>query len=252
MKNWIYKNYVVHHAESLDSTNLKAFEMAQNQQIFDREIVLADSQNAGRGRAQRVWISPKGNLYFSLVLCPKVLTSKVSQLSFVAIVALRLAIEDVFYCNKNLENKALVQNKWPNDLLVDGKKIAGILLESQNQGQDCKFVVLGIGVNIASNPLNTIFPATNLAEFGVKISAAELLKKFLDKFENIYQNWLDFGFANVRQSWLNAGYKYKEKISLKDGDDKILGIFQDLNDDGSLILKLESGELKNFTAVDLE
>lgn len=246
MKNITYKNFTIHQAPSLESTNSTAFEMAKARQLFEHEIVLADQQMAGRGRMQRNWISPKGNLYFSLVMQPKVPVSKVAQLSFVAITALRLAVEEVSKGKNHLH----IQNKWPNDLLINGKKVAGLLLESQNNGSECEFVVVGIGVNIASNPDNTIFPAANLKDYDIEISPLDLLYKFLDKFDNLYQHWLDFGFAGVRKLWITGCYKYKEKITLKDGDAQIEGVLEDLEDDGRVVLLTQSGWRK-FSAVDV-
>ena len=89
----------------------------------------------------RIWSSPKGNLYFSLVLQPKVPVAEIAQISFVAIVALRQAVEELAQVN--------IQNKWPNDLLIEEKKVAGLLLESKINQQNCEFVILGIGVKIS-------------------------------------------------------------------------------------------------------
>ena len=157
MKNWTHKDFVIHEFEVLESTNSTAYNMALAREIADREIIVAHSQNAGRGRLDRNWISPKGNLYFSMALRPKVSLEKVAELSFVSVVALRMAVQ-------NITPKSC-KNKWPNDLLLDEKKLAGILLESKFVGKDCEFVVIGIGVNMVSNPENTMFPATNLGEF---------------------------------------------------------------------------------------
>lgn len=242
MKNWTYKNFTIHQFETLDSTNVKAFEMAASRQIFADEIILADAQTAGRGRLQRVWDSPKGNLYFSLVLQPQ---GFVAEISFVAIVALRQAISDLLSV---LELN--VQNKWPNDLLINEKKVAGILLESKFNQKNCEFVILGIGVNIDSSPDKAIFPATSLKNFNIAITSEILLQKFLDKFEILYQNWLSFGFAGTRAIWLKSAYKFGEKILIKLGDELIEGIFQDLDIDGSLILLTKDG-VKKIAAADI-
>ena len=247
MKNWSYKNFSIRQFVELDSTNAQAYALADARQIFDREIILADVQNAGRGREGRVWSSPSGNLYFSLVLQPQVLAANVAQLSFVAIVALREAIAGLVAESNQQIN---IQNKWPNDLLLDEKKVAGLLLESKINQNNCQFVVLGIGVNIASNPDNTIFPATNLAQFKIKITPEILLQKFLDQFEIFYKSWLDFGFANVRNAWLSKAYRLHEKIAVKVGDEKANGIFLDLDGDGALILQAE-GEVRKISAADI-
>lgn len=258
MKNWNYKNFTIHQYEELASTNSTALEKASLGQIVDGEIIMANTQNSGRGRMDRGWSSPKGNLYFSLVLQPKALAAHMAQISFVAIVALRQAVEGLVVDDIGLEKKSVsklnalnssnlnIQNKWPNDLLINKKKVAGILLESKNNQQNCEFIVLGIGVNIVSNPDNTIFPAANLLEFGLKISPEDLLKKFLENFENLYQNWQNFGFENIRKAWLSKAYNLQEKITISEDNKKIEGIFEDMDKDGALILLTELGIKKVF------
>lgn len=241
MKNFTYKNFTIHEFDELDSTNSRAFELASARQIFENEIIVAKTQNSGRGRKDRNWNSPLGNLYFSLVLQPKIPLQKIPQISFVAICALRLAIEKI-------AGKNLVQNKWPNDLLINKHKVAGLLLESKNSAQNCEFVIVGIGVNLISNPTQTIFPAGNLKDFGIEISAKDLLEKFLDEFEILYKNYLDFGFAGTRQIWLKAAYNLKEKISVKFDEEALEGIFDDFDLDGNLLLKKDGGILKISTA----
>jgi BirA family biotin operon repressor/biotin-[acetyl-CoA-carboxylase] ligase len=241
MQNYTHRNFTIHQFEELKSTNSHAFELARLGQIFDREIIVAASQKSGRGRKDRKWESPIGNLYFSLVLQPKTALEKIPQISFLAIVALRLAIEKIAPQNS-------VKNKWPNDLLIDEKKIAGILLESEMQNNEARFVILGIGVNLISNPENTIFPAGNLKNFGIKISPENLLKNFLDEFEKIYQNWLDYGFAGVRKLWLKEAFRLQEKISVKLDEKAIEGIFEDLDLEGNLLLKSGGKTIKITTA----
>jgi BirA family biotin operon repressor/biotin-[acetyl-CoA-carboxylase] ligase len=239
MKNFTHKSFIIHQFESLNSTNSYAFELANLRQIFHGEIIMSHQQNQGRGRQNRNWISPVGNLYFSLVLQPKILVEKIWQISFVAIVALRLATQKL--------TESLVQNKWPNDLLIDQKKVAGILLESKISNENCEFVILGIGVNINSKPENTIFSAASLKDFGVEISSEALLKNFLNEFEKIYQNWLDFGFENVRKIWLEKAYCLGEKISVKINEEKLEGVFENLDIDGNLSLKIDEKILKILT-----
>jgi BirA family biotin operon repressor/biotin-[acetyl-CoA-carboxylase] ligase len=134
--------------------------------------------------------------------------------------------------------------KWPNDLLIDEKKVAGLLLESKISGENCEFVVLGIGLNIESNPDNVIFPAGNLKDFGITISIELALQNFLDEFEKLYQNWRDFGFKGIRKLWLENAYKLGEKITVKLDEEKIEGIFEDLDEEGNLVLKTGEKILK--------
>lgn len=256
MKN--YGDFIIHEFEELKSTNSHAMNLAKNKQIFEKEIIVAHQQNGGRGRMDRKWESPKGNLYFSLILQPKVSTDKVVQISFIAAVALRKALEEIIQCSfgekVNLvdanisaglqtppstscaqdDKNRLIQNKWPNDILVNGKKIGGILIEN-----DGNLVVLGVGVNILSNPENTIFPATNLGEFGVEISPQKLLEKFLDEFEILYKNWLDFGFVGIRNSWLQGAFRLKKEIKINLGEKVLIGNFEDIDLEGNLLLKID-------------
>lgn len=296
MKNWSYKNFLIHDFEELASTNSLALQMIESGQVFDRQIILAKSQNLGRGRLDRAWSSPKGNLYFTLILQPQVLIEKASQISFVAIVALRQAVEQLAQNQQNLakttkfEEKSIInskkaeksqinseklqnfeqknikncddanifeqktainiQNKWPNDLLINEKKVAGLLLESKNDQKNCQFAIIGIGVNLDSNPSNTMFPSANLQQFGIKTTPEILLKIFLDKFEILYKNWQDFGFANIRNAWISKAYNLKKEITAQDGDKKIQGIFEDMNQEGSLIL-LHQGQKKQITTADI-
>ena len=230
-----YKNFTIHQFETLESTNKTAFELTDLRKISDFEIILAKSQTAGKGRKQRVWSSLNGNLYFSLVLKPKISANKIPQISFVAAVSLKLALE------KLVKNVAV---KWPNDLLIEEKKCAGILLESKFNQNNCEFVILGIGVNIDSNPSNTIFPATNLKNFSIEISALKMLEKFLDEFEKIYQNYLDFDFAGIRKLWLKNAYKLGEKITIKIDEKEIDGIFENIDEDANLLIRKDDEIIK--------
>lgn len=236
MTIWNYKNFTIHQFQELESTNSHAFEMANSRQIFDHEIILANSQNKGRGRQDRKWSSPNGNLYFSIVLQPQTNIKNIPQISFIAIVALQIAI------SKIVQN--CVQAKWPNDLLIDEKKVAGILLESKFTQKECDFVILGIGLNINSHPQNTIFPADNLQDYGVNISPKNALEKFLDEFENLYLNWKNFGFSSIRNLWLKNAYKLGKETSIKLDDKIITGTLETLDEEGNLILKHNSESLK--------
>jgi BirA family biotin operon repressor/biotin-[acetyl-CoA-carboxylase] ligase len=234
MKVWQQEGFTINEFDELASTNDKAFELFAAKEISDHFVILANSQNKGRGRDDRSWSSPVGNLYFSILLQnnAKLIAA---QISLVAAISMRDAISDL---QKNLALKL----KWPNDLLLNEKKIAGILLEGKSDSYG-SYAVLGIGVNTASSPDNTIFPANNLRNCGIEISPSQLLKKFLTHFEKNYRNWQNFGFAAARRSWLSSAYKFGEKISVRNGTDgaMIEGVFKDLDDDGVLILELLDG-----------
>lgn len=242
MKNWTHNKFTIHQFPELESTNSRAFQKAEAREISEFEIILADQQSAGRGRMSRDWFSPKGNLYFSMILQPRVEAHLIPQISFLGILALRLAVEKL--------TKNSVKNKWPNDLLINEKKVAGLLLESKFSHNICEFIVLGIGVNIDSSPEHAIFPADNLKNLGVEISPQKLLKNFLDEFEKIYQNWLDFGFENSRKLWLKGAFRLHETITVKTDEGKLEGIFENLDEEGNLLIK--SGEkISKISAADI-
>ncbi len=242
MKNRTYKDFTIHEFDELESTNSHAFSLANLRQISDREIILAHKQSGGRGRNGRVWNSPEGNLYFSLVLFPKIKAEKAAQISFVAIVALHAAV------SKILPNK--VEVKWPNDLLVNEKKVAGLLLESKFNQNDCEFVIVGIGVNTSSKPDNVIFPATSFNDFGVEISPQILLENFLNEFEKFYQIWYDFGFEKIRKIWLENAFYLGKEISVKIDNVELRGIFSDLDAEGNLLLNCLEG-MRKISAADI-
>ena len=247
-ENYQFKNYLIHQFDEVESTNDLAFSLAENNQIFANEIIVASKQNKGRGRLNRNWESPKGNLYFSLVLQPKIAIEKTSQISLVAICALQIAVAKIFQ-QQNIVAK--IQNKWPNDLLIDQKKVAGILLESKISNKNCDFAILGIGVNINSNPTQTLFPSTNIKNFSCEISASKMLEFFLEEFENLYENWLIFGFKNIRNLWHKNAYNLNSKININLGNSKIEGLFQEIDEEGNIVIKNHNNETKKISFGDV-
>ncbi len=247
-ENYQFKNYLIHQFDEVESTNDLAFSLVENKQIFANEIIVASKQNKGRGRLNRNWESPKGNLYFSLVLQPKIAIEKTSQISLVAICALQIAVAKIFQ-QQNIVAK--IQNKWPNDLLIDQKKVAGILLESKISNKNCDFAILGIGVNINSNPTQTLFPSTNIKNFSCEISASKMLEFFLEEFENLYENWLIFGFKNIRNLWHKNAYNLNSKININLGNSKIEGLFQEIDEEGNIVIKNHNNETKKISFGDV-
>ena len=235
-----YKNFIIHQFETLDSTNSHAFNLAQNKQAFDREVIVASRQNAGRGRMDRKWQSEHGNLFFSLIIRPQntIISAKnAHKLSFLSILALHTALS---HFNDN--NK--IEMKWPNDLLINQKKVAGILLESEFNQDQLDFAILGIGVNITSHPDNVLFPATHLHQANILTQKDQILEKFLDEFEKLYQLVEQFGldetFKNIRNIWLKNAYKINEMVSVNLGEEKISGVFNNVDEEGCLELTINN------------
>ena len=234
-----YKSFTINSLDEATSTNQLTFDLAKSNQINHNHVIIAKKQTAGKGRYGRVWQSFDGNLYFSILLKPH---SKnldlISTLSFVSAVAIGIAIS-------NLKTKPTtkISYKWPNDILINGCKTAGILLESDINQNQLNFVVIGIGVNIVDNPDNTNYQSTNLKqEKFLEILPENLLKKFLDNFSDLYEKWLNFGFKPIRNLWLENAFNLNKEISINLFDKKIKGLFKDLDENGNLILELENKE----------
>ena len=174
--------------------------------------------------------------------------AKISQISFVAICALQIAVAKFF---KQKKINVDIKNKWPNDLLLDQKKVAGILLESKISNKICDFVILGIGVNINSNPTQTLFPSTNIKNFSCEISASKMLEIFLEEFENLYENWLNFGFQNIRNLWHKNAYNLNSEININLGDSRVEGLFQEIDEEGNIVIKNHKNEIKKITYGDV-
>ena len=203
-------------------------------------------QTAGRGRRGRSWLSPPGNLYLSLVQRPDGAPARAALLGFVAALGLGDALGSLIHGDTlaALGGPALqLRYKWPNDLLANGKKLAGILLESETAASDrVDFVVIGIGVNIAHAPRDVEFPATSLAAEGVTgITPAVLLEDFVRHFAGWVRRWRAEGFAPVRAAWLAAASGLGERVRVRLERQTLLGRFQGLDDDGALVLDAAEG-----------
>jgi len=224
------------HYATLGSTNDEAKALARAGAPAGT-IVWADEQTAGRGRRGRTWQSPPGNLYLSLVLRPDGAPAHAAQLGFVAALGLGDGLAEL------VGPAVELRYKWPNDLLASGKKLAGILLESETAAGDrVDFVVVGIGVNIAAAPGGVEFPATSLAAEGIAgVTAAVLLAAFARHFEIWERRWRATGFLPVRAAWLARASGLGKPIRVRLERSALFGRFLDLDADGALVLEEAQG-----------
>ncbi len=232
--------------ETVGSTNDEALRLAA-EGAEDGTLVWAREQTDGRGRQGRSWSSPPGNLYLSLVLRPDCAAAEAAQLGFVAGLALGEAIGSV--APPLIE----VTFKWPNDLLLNGHKAAGILLESRS-GPDgtLECLILGVGVNLRHFPEDTGFPATSLHfEGATEVEVVTLLEAFGRHFMSWANRWLDDGFAPVRRAWLNHAHGLGEEIEVRLPRETLKGTFKDLDGRGALVLELPDGALREISAGDV-
>jgi BirA family biotin operon repressor/biotin-[acetyl-CoA-carboxylase] ligase len=233
--------------DEVDSTSTMAKRLCAAD-AEDGTLVWALRQTAGRGRLSRAWISPPGNLYVSLILRPDAAAAKAAGLTFAAALAVAEAVETL------LGGEPPVRCKWPNDVLVSGRKIAGILLESATTATGLlEWVVIGIGLNVASHPPDseTIYPATSLrAEGNAAANVEEALPVLCHCLDHWLRLWAGEGFAPIRSAWLGRAHGLGEPVAIRCGDAALSGIFRGLDEDGALILD-QDGNRHRVTAGDV-
>lgn len=232
--------------ERLGSTNEEAKRRAA-EGAADGTLIWARAQTAGKGRRGREWVSPRGNLYLSLILRPDCALGTAAQLGQVAAVAAGEALEEL------LPPATMIHFKWPNDILVDGKKAGGILLESSSRAAGrVEWVVLGLGINVESAPEGTEFPATSLCQSSHEPIAVEVvLADFCSAFNRWDERWRAQGMAPVRQAWLDRAWKLGERIHVQIDAERIEGIFRALDGEGALMLELPDGSTRRLSAADV-
>jgi BirA family transcriptional regulator, biotin operon repressor / biotin---[acetyl-CoA-carboxylase] ligase len=226
----------------IGSTNDEAKHLARGG-AEEGTIVWALKQTAGRGRRGRPWISPRGNLYASLILRPDCAATRAAQLGFVAALAVGCALKTTV---PELEG---LSYKWPNDVLVDGRKIAGILLEAETgEGEALAHLVVGVGINLASCPPDAGFPATSLAEAGRgEVSPAAVLGELAGAFRSWLTRWRENGFEPVRSAWLARTMPQGAPIRARSGGAILHGRFLDIDEQGALVLET-GGERRRIAA----
>jgi BirA family biotin operon repressor/biotin-[acetyl-CoA-carboxylase] ligase len=226
--------------DELDSTNAGARRLADSGEPGPLWITAA-RQTAGRGRRGRSWESPAGNLAASLLIRPDRPLAEWAQLSFAAAVATAdMAAQ--------LAPQARIAVKWPNDVLGDSRKLAGILLETAGQSSMGQALVIGIGVNFAAYPEGTEFPAISLAALGGRPTAPEdALALLAAGFAQWYEVWRMEGFAPIRDAWLARAAGLGQRIRARLPDRERMGVFEGIDADGALLLN-EAGRTTAIAA----
>jgi BirA family biotin operon repressor/biotin-[acetyl-CoA-carboxylase] ligase len=204
----------------------------------------AERQTAGRGRQGRAWVSPPGNLYASTLVRLRPTDPPAATLALVAAVAVEEAVSLYAFPGLRRERAAI---KWPNDLLLDGAKLAGILLERTDHA-----VVIGTGVNLAHHPKDTDRPATSLAAHDIAVDPAPFLETLAEIFSRWLSRWRMEGIGPIRDRWVEHAHPAGTALTarLPDGSG-IDGLFDRLDTDGALILRLADGTRRVIHAGDV-
>lgn len=228
----IGRNFI--YCEEIDSTNI--YLLGSKSTLVHGTVMLAEAQLKGRGRRNREWISSSGvNLTFSILLKTGLQPSHFHLLNFGAAVAVAHSIENLYQLH--------VELKWPNDVLVDGRKIAGILVESSSKGDKIEKMAIGFGINVNQMNFSGKFltpPTSVKREFKQNGNRERLLSEILNNFESIL-NQIKEEPEKIFEQWKERCKLLGEKIKIEDEGDIKYGVFDDIDKDGFLLLKTEKG-----------
>ena len=234
--------------DEVDSTNSEAQRIAPD--LTQPTWVFARQQTAARGRRGRAWISPAGNFAATLVMRPTGDPADAALRSFVAALALADALDVV------AGPRATISLKWPHDVLLNGGKGAGILLESAGHGRDVSHLAIGIGVNLAEAPPRAaleegaVDPVSLMGETGVRIEPEEFLTYLAAAFAAREAQLSTYGFGPVRTAWLARAAKLGQTIVARTASESIEGTFETVADSGALVIATAEGR-RNVPAADV-
>lgn len=239
------KRYV--YMDITESTNLEARKLAQ-QGAEEGTVVVTEEQSAGRGRLSRGWYSPFGKgIWFSIILRPEFLPSEAAKCTLMAAVALTKA----FY-KMGLSAAGI---KWPNDILVNGRKLVGILTEMSGSMEEINYIVMGIGINVKTTqeelPEELKHIGTSLAMEGIDIERTEAFKIILGELEQQYYEVLSNGFEGTLEEWKQLSVTLGQDIEVRAPDHTYEGVAMDLDTDGNLLVKVADGTIKRIVAGDV-
>jgi BirA family biotin operon repressor/biotin-[acetyl-CoA-carboxylase] ligase len=232
----------------LTSTNIAAREMAAAGAPAGT-VVTSAFQNAGAGRLRRAWISPPGrSLLFSVILRPRMDARLASLLTLLCGAALSETIRETTSCEAGV--------KWPNDVLMRGRKVSGILAQGSLRGNAVSYVVLGVGLNV--NQTDDELPpecrdiSTSLRlETGGRVSRAAVLRRFLSHWSELFDAFSRDGYPYLREKWIANNLTLGREITIRGDEGAVMGTAVDISERGGIVVRFEDGSTKEFLAEDL-
>ena len=243
--------------EETASTNAHALELLKSR-AAPRHLTLvwARRQTQGRGRGGRVWQSPEGNVFFSMILRPQADWGDLNQLPLVTSVAIHAAIRP------HVPTSRALTIKWPNDLLIDAAKVSGTLIESHRlirstdiNRWSAEALVVGIGVNVAHHPTEGLmYPATSLRQAGSAVERDQVIRDLARALIETLELWRRRGFAPIRAAYLDSAHGLGESITVRtslDLNESISGVFEGIDEDGALLLRLADGTARRLLVGDV-
>lgn len=249
IKNGLTTRYIgqnIYYFSELTSTNITANQLAEGGLDKTREgtIVIADRQSRGKGRAEKRWISPPGGIWISIILYPDAIPSRMPLITLMTAVAVTKTIIELF-------PQTNVRIKWPNDVLIDGRKVCGILTEMSTVANTIKWVIVGIGINANNDssqlPEEIRKNSLSLKELTEKsIIRANLIRHLCIELERYYELLKKGDSALILEEWKSYNNILGKRIDVDIGDKIITGKAIDINEKGALILKTDTGETKEI------
>jgi BirA family transcriptional regulator, biotin operon repressor / biotin---[acetyl-CoA-carboxylase] ligase len=240
--------------DSVGSTNAEAMARARDGEYGPTWFVTSE-QTAGRGRRQRPWVAPRGNLASSILEVIDVSPAVAATLGFAAGVALETALQRVSVeasLRSAGSDDMKYSLKWPNDVLAGRRKLAGILLEAEAVPGGRLAVVVGIGTNVVAAPEGTPTPATSLAKLGVQVGAEDLFAELSDAWAGYRGIWDNGrGFGEIRRLWLERAAGLGQPVAVQTGTASVEGTFDTIDEQGCLIVRKADGHLVPISAGDV-
>jgi len=237
----------IHYFSEVTSTNDVAKKLA-TLGAEEGTMVIAEAQTCGRGRLGKGWLSPKGGLWFSVILYPKVKAKDAFKITFLTAVAIAKTIKKMLKLNAEIE--------WPNDVLVNGKKVCGILTETSIRGDTLDSVIVGVGIN--ANIDSNFFPedlkkiATTLsAEVKKEVDREKLLRKLLEELEVYYRMLKENNFDSILEEWKQLNHLFGANVEVISFNEKIEGQAVNVDQNGALIIKLADGTTRKVFSGDV-
>lgn len=227
----------IYHFKNIDSTNLYAKKLVKKR-IQEGTVVIADTQISGRGRKKRIWSSPHGGLWFSIILYPNIHSENGMIITMIASVSVAQAVKEITGL------KSII--KWPNDVQIKRKKLCGILTEFESELNIIKNAVVGIGINVNNKIDENIKDiAISLKKVkGSEISCEKLLFSILRNFDYNYQQFLTKKYENIRKIWFSFSKIIGKKVEVNENKKTTIGIISDVDESGCLILDTSNGMVR--------
>lgn len=228
--------------ETVGSTNDEA-KAAARAGAVDGSVYWSAHQTAGRGTHGRDWATPPGNLAVSIVMRPRLPLAFAPQAALVTAVAIADALPTLGIA------KDRIRLKWPNDVLVDGGKVSGILLEGEADGSAARWLVIGTGLNLAHHPAETRHPATDLAALGLSVSPERALAAYLAAFDKWWGRWRRYDFPVIAGAWgARTLHRPGDRLTLTVGRDTLQARYRGLAPDGALVIEDAGGLEKRIVS----